>query len=72
MYYLGMHQDKDSMAFYVSEANLGKVRGLARRILLLAQRNRRLVSLEPLRHFSSVCISLSLGVPLARLHTCSV
>lgn len=70
--HLGMHLDTDAMKEYMSDAKVRKVRGLAKRILLLAQRNRRLVSLELLRNFCGVFISLSLAVPLARFHTRSV
>ena len=66
---LGMVIDTEDMKLYVSDGKVQKVRGLARKILLLAQRNRRIVSPELLRHFCGVCVSLSLAVPLARFYT---
>lgn len=61
--HLGMFLDTVSMRVYITEGKLAKVRSLAKKLLLLAQRNARLVPLELLRHFCGVCVSLTLAVP---------
>lgn len=70
--HLGMHLDTVAMRFYVSSEKVDRVRDLAKRILLLAQRNRRLVPPALIRHFCGVCVSLTLALPLARFYTRSL
>lgn len=70
--HLGMLVDTEAMRVYITDGKLEKVRGLAKKLLLSAQRNARLVPLELLRHFCGVCVSLSLAVPLARFYTRSL
>lgn len=67
--HLGMHVDTETMRVYVSDSKVKKVQSLASKIILRAQRNRRLVPAELLRHFCGVCVSLTLAVPLARFYT---
>lgn len=45
---------------------------MAKKVLLLAQRNRRLVSFKLLRSFCGVCVSLSLAYSPARFYTRSL
>lgn len=70
--HLGVQIDTVAMKVFVSEKKVEKVRSLAKKIMLLAQKNRRLVSLELLRHFCGVCVSLTLALPLARFYTRSI
>lgn len=70
--HLGVHLNTEGMKVYIAEKKVEKVRALSKKILLLAQRNRRLVSLDLLRHFCGVCVSLTLALPLARFYTRSL
>lgn len=70
--HLGVHMDTVAMRAYVSDSNLRRVRALAGAVLLVAQKNRRLVPLPLLRQFCGVCASLTLALPLARFYTLSV
>lgn len=70
--HLGMLIDTEKMRVFVTDKKIERVRALAKKILVLAQRNRRLVSLDLLRHFCGVCVSLSLALPLARFYTRSI
>lgn len=60
------------MKVYLSDARLRNILRQCKELLLLVQRNWRLVSLEKLRHFCGVPVSLTLAVPLARFYTRSI
>lgn len=64
--HLGLRIDTDAMRVYVTARKVRHVKSLARKIIIIDQRNRRLVPLKLLRHFCGVCVSLSLALPLAR------
>ena len=68
----GMHLDTVAMRVLVSDKKVTRVRALTKKLLLLAQRNRRLVPLALLRHFCGVCVSLTLALPLDRFYTRSL
>lgn len=51
IHHLGIHLDTVAMRVYVSAEKVDHIRALATRILLMAQRNRRLVPLAHLKHF---------------------
>ena len=70
--HLGFLIDTKAMRVYVSDRKVRRVRKMASAILLRAQRNRRVVSLDMLRRFCGVCVSLTLAVPLARFYTRSI
>lgn len=70
--HLGVHVDTEAMRVFVTEAKVTRVRRLASKLILMAQRNRRLVPLELVRHFCGVCVSLTLALPLARFYTRSL
>ena len=70
--HLGMHIDSRAMRVFVSEKKVDRVKRLSKKVLLLAQRNRRLVARQLLEHFCGVCVSLSLALPLARFFTRSI
>jgi hypothetical protein len=57
--------DTERMRVFVKERKVLAMRRLGRDLLLGAQRNRRLVSLEKLRHFCGVAVSRSLAFPMA-------
>lgn len=59
--HLGMIIDTGQMRVFVSEKKVQKVQRLAKRILVLAQRNARLVPLDFLRQFCGVCVSMTLA-----------
>ena len=69
---LGVHIGIRNTKLHVAERKVRRVRGLAKQILLLAQRNMSLVSLRLLRHFCRVCVSLTISLPLLRFHTRSM
>lgn len=48
------------------------LQGFERRIILLAQKNWRLVPLFLLHHFCGVCVSLMLRFPMERFYTRSI
>lgn len=64
--------DTEQMWIFVSVRKIEKVQSLARKFLLLAQRNIGLILLELVRHFCRICVSLWLTVPLARFYTRSL
>lgn len=74
--HLGMVIGTEQMHVFVSDRKVKEVQALAKKLLLLAQRNARVVPSELLRHFCGFCVSLTLAVPLAprlaRLHTRSL
>lgn len=70
--HLGVHIDTEAMKVYLSEAKRRKMLRLSKEFLILVQRNWRLVSLEKLRHFCRVAVSLTLAVPLERFYTRSL
>lgn len=43
----------------------GEARALAKNLMVIAQRNRRLVLLKLLRQFCGVCVSMTLGFPMS-------
>jgi hypothetical protein len=57
------------MRVYVTDKKVERMKRLSKELLLSAQRNRRLVSLEKLRYFCGVAVSLTLALPLARFCT---
>lgn len=63
-----MHIDTEAMRVFVAKSKVIRVRQLSKKILLLAQRNRRLINRYLLEHFCSVCVTLSLALPVARLY----
>lgn len=60
------------MKVFVSNAKFRRVQHLSKKMLLRAQGNRHLVSIEDIRRFCGVCISLTLAVPLAIFYTRSL
>lgn len=70
--HLGMHVDTVRMRVFISASKIKRIRLLARKMLVLATRNRRLVSSDALRHFCGVAVSVGLGYPLARFFTRSL
>lgn len=70
--HLGMHIDTEAMRVFVANRKVLRVRQLSKQILLLAQRNRRLINRDLLEHFCGVCVALSLALPLARFYTRSL
>lgn len=70
--HLGMHVDTMRMRVFVSDAKVERVRRLSKKVLLLAQRNRRLVNRDLLEHFCGVCVALTLALRLARFYTRSI
>ena len=70
--HLGVWSNKECMRVYVADRKVKRVRKFASRILLLAQLNKRLVSVELVRRFCGICVSLLLGYPLARFYTRSL
>lgn len=67
-----MHLDTEQMKLFISEKKLSKVCALSKKVLLLVQHNLQMVSLKLLRHFCGVCVSLTLGLPLAIFYTRSI
>lgn len=70
--HLGVHIDTVAMKVYVAERKVVALRKLASKVLAVAQKNKRLVPMALLRHFCSVCVSLTLGLPMARFYTRSI
>lgn len=58
--YLGMRIDTQAMRFFITNKNVKRVRELESSLLLLSQRNRRLVLTDALRRFHGVTVSLTL------------
>lgn len=69
MDHLGMHLDTEVMKVLVSEKKVAKVRALEKKVFILAQKKRRMVSLELLRNFCGIFVSFTLALPLARFYT---
>ena len=67
--HVGVHIDTRNMKLYVADRKVRRVRGFAKKILLLAQRNRCLISLRLLHNFCGVCASLAIALPLSRCYT---
>jgi hypothetical protein len=61
--------DTRRMRVFVTEQKVLRMRKMAKELLLCAQRNSRLMSLEKVRHFCRVEVSLSLALPMARFYT---
>ena len=70
--HLGFLIDTKELKVYVPDRKILRVQRLARRLLGLAARNRRLVPADKLRTFCGVCVSLTLALPLARFFTRSL
>lgn len=70
--HFGFLIDTQRMCILVSDQKIKRVRLMVSRILLRAQRNRRVVSEHYLRKFCGVCVALTLAVPLARFYTRSI
>lgn len=70
--HLGMHIDTKEMQVFVADKMVERVRRLLKKMLLFAQRNRRLVSRELVQHFYGVCVVLPLALALARFYTRSL
>lgn len=56
----------------VTERKVTRARELTKRLMLCVQRNKRTVSMEMLRKFCTVCVSLELYLALARFYTRSM
>lgn len=67
-----MFIDTVAMRVFVADRKESQLQGLARKLMVIAQRNRRLVPLQLMRHFCGVCVSLSLGFPMSRFYTHSL
>lgn len=65
---LGMNIETVDMNIYVSEKKVDKVSRLVKKILMLAERNSWLVSIDFLKKFCGICVSLTLTLPLARFY----
>lgn len=70
--HLGMRIDTSRMKVYITDAKITRVKRLAKKVICVAERNKRLVPLSILRAFCGVCVSLSLALPLARFYTRSL
>jgi hypothetical protein len=70
--HLGVLTDTRQVRVFMTDRKVKKMQKLARELLLSAQRNRRLVSLEKLRQFCGVVVSQTLALPLARFYTRSL
>jgi hypothetical protein len=70
--HLGILIDLRQMRVFVTERKVLRMRKMAKELLLCAQRNRRLVSMENVRHFFGVAVSLTLSFPMARFYTRSL
>lgn len=62
--HLEMHIDKGQMCVFVADKKVRRVHELAKRFLLIVQRNQRLVPENQIRWFFSVFISVTLALPL--------
>lgn len=62
--HLGVHVDTEAMRVFVTVAKVERLRRLARNMVLMVQRNLRLVPLELVRHFCGMCVSLVLELTL--------
>jgi hypothetical protein len=69
--HIGVLIDTHQMPVLVTERKV-RMRKMAKELLMCAQMNRRLVSLEKVRHFCDVAVSLTLALPMARLYTRSL
>jgi hypothetical protein len=67
--HLGGLSDTRQMQVFVTDHKVQRMRRKVQEILLSAQRNRRLVAVEKLRHFCGVAVSLTLAQPMARFYT---
>lgn len=67
-----MRIDTEQMRVFVADGKVKCVHDLAKRFLLLVQQNRHLVPVNQIRRLCSVCISLTLALPLARFYTRSL
>lgn len=54
--------DMREMQVYVVDRRVDRVKGLVKKLMVLAQRNRQLVPLKLLHHLCSVCVSLTLDL----------
>lgn len=70
--HIGVHVDLEAMRVYMAYQKVALVRGLSIRFLLIAQKNRRLVSLALLYHFCGVCVTLTLWFPISRFYARSI
>jgi hypothetical protein len=70
--HLGVLIDTRQMRVFVTERTILRMRKMAKELLLRAQRNRRLVSIEEVRHFCGVAVSLTLAFPMARFYNMSL
>jgi hypothetical protein len=70
--HLGVVIDTREMRVFVTERKVQRMRKMAKELLLSAQRNRRWVPENKLRHFCGVAVSLTLALPLARFYTRSL
>eukprot|EP00737_Agarophyton_chilense_P002218 gb/GEZJ01002521.1/.p1 GENE.gb/GEZJ01002521.1/~~gb/GEZJ01002521.1/.p1 ORF type:complete len:161 (+),score=20.85 gb/GEZJ01002521.1/:1348-1830(+) len=69
LHHLEVQIDTVAIRFFVSEKKLKRVQTIAKKLVLVAQRNRWNIQLDLLRSFWGVCISLPLALPLAHLYT---
>lgn len=60
---LGLHIDTEEMRVYMTEKKVKTLCALSKKIFLLAQSNRRLVSLDLFRQFCAHCVPLTLALP---------
>jgi hypothetical protein len=70
--HLGVLIDMRQMRVFVTERKVLRMRKMAIELLLCAQRNRRLVSMEKVSHICGVAVSLTLAFPMARFYTRSL
>lgn len=70
--HLGVYIDRKAMGVYVIDSKVERMKRLAKEVLVVAQRNARLVPLSLLRMFCGVCASLNLVLPMSRFYTSSV
>jgi hypothetical protein len=57
---------------FVTEQKVLRMSKMAKELLQCAQRNRRLVSMENMRRYCGVRVSLTLPLPIARFYTRSL
>lgn len=70
--HLGMHVDMVSMKIFETSKKMDKMRMLEEKILLVFQRNQRLVPVSLTRSFYRVRVFVSLTLPLDRFNTRSI
>lgn len=70
--HLGVRLYTERMRVFVTGGKVKRVRGMAKKIMSIAQRNLRLVPATLVWRFGGVCVSLGFSLPLALFYTHSL